>query len=258
METQRQQNEDFLSRQLAFARKEEIRQLAAIEMQLIQEEGSTPKVPKFEIPSFKQGRPSKPLIKPPSFKITSFKVAQSVVLQEPSPLQPPLQHPLSVQSPFPNTISLFKGGPIVQKAVWFDHQGGGEILSASGELPYPQQDQGLDLLQKKFEDYLQQGIERGCKDIEEPVSSAHDVDHSKHISSYDENSDEENIFDVLPTFVPFLEDRMEIDAPLCSKDVVVAAHVKEATKNDVIVTGGMGKGSCHEPEIIAIGYQEEE
>lgn len=79
------QHREFLARQLASTTKKEIEQLAAIEIRLIKEEIFAPRVPKFEIPSFRQGRPPKPSTSPPSFKVPGFKGAPVVDIQEPSP-----------------------------------------------------------------------------------------------------------------------------------------------------------------------------
>lgn len=75
-----------------FSREEEIKWLVTMEKQLMWEEKLATGAPKFEIPSNKQGMPSS---EPPQNLLWNF---------------------FPTQLSIPNTISLFKGGPVVWKA----------------------------------------------------------------------------------------------------------------------------------------------
>lgn len=104
----------------------------------MQEERSTPNVPMFEIPSFRQGAPSKPLIEPPRFNIPKFRGSQSTISQRrppqgSSPMQEiqmpqlPLQKFSPTQPSCPDTILLFKGRSVIWRADCASEREKGEL-----------------------------------------------------------------------------------------------------------------------------------
>lgn len=126
------------------------------------------KVPKFEISGFRQGAPSKPLIEPPRFNIPKFGGSQSTISQRrppqgSSPMQEiqmpqlPLNLFSSTQPSCPDTIPLFKGGPVIWRADCASEQGKGELQPTICELSYAHEGALSGLLHEVIEDNHSQG-----------------------------------------------------------------------------------------------------